>query len=189
MTTTVAFLNGSQQRTPVSAAQPLPVQGASGGTPMTVQGDGITVAVTPVLSVAGAYADGNLLFDLTAVSSAVLAAGDECYVQSLTVIDKDAEGIAMDVYVSQGTTSLGTIRSAPNITDANIVANQLQRLCKIVTGDYDTVSAAKIATMGNLALPIKTGAGTSFSIGAIARSAATFTAADDIVLLVGIARK
>lgn len=160
----------------------------SDGTTINVQGSAIVVTLTPTASTS-AYVDGDIFFDLTEVLNAVLAAGDTCYVQSITVIDKDAEGLALDIYVAQGSTSLGTVSSAPSISDANIVANVMQRLCQFATSDYTTLNGAKIASIGNLAFPVKTSGSTSFWLGAIARSGATLSSTSDIVVLVGIARK
>lgn len=168
-------------------ASSLAVAIASDQSRIGVDGDVTLISVTPTLDTS-AYAAGDLLFDLTAVLAAVATAGDTCYVHSLTVIDKDSQAKAMDVYVAQGSTSLGTLNAAPNISDANVVANQMQLLCQIGTGDYVTLSGASIATIKNLGLPLKTSGSTSFYIGAVTQGAPTQTASG-IVLLVGVARK
>jgi len=169
--------------TPASGVQT--VQGIASGTPVAIRASAVGVSVTPTCDTS-AYAAGDLLFDMTAISNAALTAGDTVLIQSLTVIDKDAQAKAMDVYIGSGNTTLGTLNSAPNISDANIAANDLQLLCQIGTGDYATISGASVATIKNLALPVQS-VTTTLYIGAVTQGAPTQTASG-LVLRIGIVR-
>ena len=150
-------------------------------------GPAFMVAATPVLSIAGAYADGNVLFDWTAIAAA-LTAGDSLLLQSLTIIDKDDEGSAVDIYSAIASTTLGSLRAAPTMTDAQAVASQVQRVCQFGSGDFTDLGGFRIATISGLALPIPTTT-TSFYLAGIARAAVTYTAVDDMVLLAGLVRR
>lgn len=162
---------------------------ASDHSVISVSGDGDVIAVTPTVDNNVAYAAGDLLFDLTTITNAVRAIGEVAYIKSLTVIDKDAQGIAMDVYVGNANTSLGTVNSAPNISDANVAANSIQRLCQIGSGDYSTLSGTKIATRDDISLEIKAAGGSrALYIAAVTQGAPTQTTGG-LVLLVGLAWK
>ena len=152
---------------------------------VSAAGDGDLIAITPTCDT-NIYASGDLLFDLTAVANAVRSNGDVAYIKSLTVIDKDAQGTAMDIYVSTGSTTMGTLNSAPNISDANIVANQMQLLCQIATSDYATLSGAKIASL-EISKAVEAAAGTrSIYIGAVTQGGTPTYTASGLVLLVGL---
>lgn len=152
-----------------------------------VVGDGDLVTVTPTLDT-NVYAGGDLVFDLTAIAGAVREIGDIGYLKSLTIIDKNAQGTALDIYVAQGSASFGTLNSAPNISAANIAANQVQLLTSFLASDYKTLSGARIATRQDLALEIKAAWGTrDYYIAAVAQSGQTPTyTAGGLVLLVGV---
>lgn len=153
--------------------------------PMPAKGDGDVIAITPTCDTS-IYASGDLLFDLTAVANAVRANGDIAYIKSLTLIDKDAQGVAMDIYVSTGSTTMGTLNAAPSISDANIVANQMQLLCQIATSDYATLSGAKVATLEVSRMVEAAAASRSIYIGAVTQGGTPTYTASGLVLLVGL---
>jgi hypothetical protein len=97
--------------------------------------------------------------------------------------------LALELYVALANGTLGTVNSAPNISDANMVANQVQHLGDISTGNFRDLGGAKVATRQDLALQVQAAAN-SRSIWIAGRVAGattpTFAAATDLVLLVGI---
>lgn len=173
------FVDANGNAVPQSAAAPQPVQGS-----VTL------ISVTPTIDT-GIYAAGDLLFDVTAIAAAVLAQGDGCLVDSLTVIDKDGQAAPIDVYVSQGNASMGTINAAPSISAASFAANLPRLLCQVLAGDYTTVKAGlKQATKPGLALEVKAGAATTgIYLSAVVQGTPTYTNAANLVLLVGIVRQ
>lgn len=153
---------------------------------IAVAGDGDVIAVTPTVDTS-AYANGDLVFDLTAITNAVRVAGETAFIKSLTIIDKDAQGAALDIWVAQGNTTLGALNAAPNITDANIAANRMHFLASILAGDYKTLSGAKIATRQDLSLEVKAGSATrDYYIAAVSNGSTPTYTAGGLVLLVGV---
>lgn len=147
------------------------------GTP----GDVIQVALSLDTS---AYADGDVLADLQEVANFVRANGGRAIIQSITVLDKDDQGIAMDLFVSPLAVTLGTENSGPSISDAN--AEGLQHICRVEAGDYLDLGGCRIATKRGLGVTVEAGAATrSMYVGAITRGAPTHSAAG-IVLLIGL---
>ena len=153
-----------------------------------VQGDGEVFLVVPTVDTS-IYADGEVLFGWTEIPSAVRTNGDVGYIKSVTVIDKADQSLALELYVAQANGSLGTINTAPSISDANMVANQVQHLADIGTSNFRDLGGAKVATLQDRALQVQAAAG-SRSIWIAGRVAGlttpTFANADDLALLIGI---
>ncbi|GAT33302.1 hypothetical protein TSACC_3697 [Terrimicrobium sacchariphilum] len=85
----------------------------------------IIVDLVPTLDTS-AYAAGDVLFDRTVLDIGNYANPGQSAVQkirgrilSIGVLDKDDQGIAMDLYFLKADVSLGTVNAAPSITDAN----------------------------------------------------------------------
>ena len=133
-----------------------------------------------------AYASGDLIADTLALSSAFRVSDGSGVLQSLCLIDKAAQGVALYVVLLSSTTSLGTVNAAPNISDANAV--NILGVVSIGTSDYVTVSGTKVATIRNIGLPIKAISGTANLGAAILNSTGTptFGTASDLVARFGI---
>jgi hypothetical protein len=148
-----------------------------------------TVGMSNVLNVTlsldtSAYVSGDVLADLQAVADFMRADGGRATIQSLTVLDKDDQGLEMDILISPTSTSLGTENSAPNISDTN--AENLQRICNVASGDYIDLGGSKMATKTGIGLVVEAAAGsTTMYIGAITRGAPTHTASG-IILTLGL---
>ena len=82
---------------------------------------GNLVRVTPTV-VAGETADDDIMFDATEIPNAVSSRGGVSLLRNMTIIDKDAENVDMDIIFMQVQTNFGTADSAPSITDANLQA-------------------------------------------------------------------
>lgn len=94
------------------------------------------------------------------------------------VVDRDDQGIALDLVLMNASTNLGTLNSAPNISDDNITSAVLATV-SLVAGDYVDLGGARVATK-ILSLPIPlVGPAASLSvwIGGISRGTPTYTAA------------
>ncbi|PTX99161.1 hypothetical protein DB345_01950 [Spartobacteria bacterium LR76] len=85
----------------------------------------VIVDFVPTLDTS-AYAAGDVLFDRTVLDIGNYANPGQNAVQkirgrilSVGVLDKDDQGVAMDLYFLKADVSLGTANAAPSITDAN----------------------------------------------------------------------
>src|SRR5437868_1053400 len=109
-----------------SAGAPSYGQGENARSQATVSGaqrtngadsDVVTVTLTTDTS---AYASGDLIADTQVIGSNVVdQAGGAVILDSLTIVDEDAQGVKLYVIISSAVTSMGTENSAPNISDAN----------------------------------------------------------------------
>jgi len=132
------------------------------------------IAVVPVCDTS-IMASGDLIADATAIAGAVRVTGGRAILQSLTILDSDAQGVAFSIYFMSTSTSFGTLNSAPNISDANLAAGLLGRV-DVATADYTTLSGAKVASLKNIGLVIEVPATTMYFAIVNSTGTPTFTA-------------
>lgn len=146
----------------------------------------MTVVRTLTLSLdTSAYASGDLLADSQEVADAVLENDRGGILQTLTVIDKDDQGAAFDVWITDANVTFGTENSAPSISDAN-AANILGRI-QVTTGDYYDLGGCRVAHLSGLAMPIKPVAGgRSIYVAAVNGTGTPTYTASGVVLRLGI---
>lgn len=134
----------------------------------------------------GAYASGDLIADTQQFDAFFRKADGTGVINTITVTEKDAQGAAFYVIIHRTSTSMGTENSAPNITDANLVAG-IQHIVAFATTDFVTVSGTKIATKANLGLPVMAVSGTDDLYFSILNSTGTPTyASGEIQLGIGV---
>lgn len=151
----------------------MPNRTNNGGTLRTTSGTGNSVTVTCTLDTS-AYASGDLIMDTTAITDAVDRAGGYATLDSISILDEDAQGVALTIVLLSASTSCGTINSAPNITDANLRSNYLG-IVNVATTDYVTFSGAKLGTVRDLGLTLKAASNTRTLYFAILNGAGTPT--------------
>lgn len=123
-------------------------QATASGAQRTTNGDADVYTVTFTLDTS-AYASGDLLADTQTLSlTAIDQKGGCAILDTLTIIDEDAQGVKLYVIISSASTSMGTENSAPNISDAN--ARNILAVLTVLTTDYVTVSGTKVATLRGL---------------------------------------
>lgn len=137
---------------------------------------GVVLDLTPTLDT-NAYADGDVLFDTTAVASAFDYAAGVRKLESVHILDEDDQGIALDLVFLDSNVSLGTFNAAPNISDAN--ARKIIGRVSIATGDYIDLGGARIATKAGIGQLLKAAAAsTTLYVAGITRGGTpTYTAA------------
>lgn len=151
----------------------------TGATP----GDVITFTATVE---AAAYADGDILFDATAVADFVRTAGGRAIIQSLTVYDKGDQGVAFDLFSSPVTVDFGTVNSAVSISDADAILG-VQRVCRVESADYVDLGGVRVATLTNLGIMIEADtASTSIYFAGVTRGAPTYASTSDLVFRFGV---
>ena len=100
------------------------------------------IQVTPTLDTS-AYASGDLLFDVTTITSAALASGGAVELVSVMVLDEDDNGTAVDLYLTNLSTSWGTFNAALAATDA--IGRGVQAYIPIAAADFVDIGGCKIA--------------------------------------------
>ncbi len=133
----------------------------------------------------GAYASNDLMADSQEIknvfgTSEINPTG---VLQSLTLIDKDDQGMGMDIFFTDDDTSWGTENSAVSITDA--IAEKILGFTTIAASDYASVGSQQVAHLNNLSMILKgKDKVPSLWIAVVARGSGTY-AADGIDLRLG----
>lgn len=122
------------------------------------------------------YANNDVLADFQEITSFFRAPGECATIHSVTVIDEDDQGTALDLYVSRTGGTLGTENAAISISDAN--AREVQTLAVVAAADFRDMINSQIATkIISPGLVVGGGTSTSLWIGAVVRSGTpTYTA-------------
>ena len=160
----------------VSAANPVPI---------TSQSTTMLAAVALSLDTS-AYADGDVLADTQAFTSVARANDVGFVLQSVVLVDKDDQGMGLDLVLLSANNSLGTENSAPNISDAN--AEAIQGMVQISTSDWYDLGGVRVAQRTNINLPLVPASGTTtLYVAAVSRGTGTYSASG-ITLRLGIQR-
>ena len=134
------------------------------------------VRFTPVVDT-NAYAAGDVLFDTTSVSlSNNTTAGARGTILTASIIDRDDEASqTITLYFLRSNVSLGTINSAPSISDDN--AAEIIGTCTVTTGT--DLGGCKYGDTSGLVIPFELPAQNLF-VAATTGGTPTFTSANDI---------
>jgi hypothetical protein len=167
------------------SSQVVSMQGVAGGTPVPATGVSALRIIT-MSTDTGAYASGDLIADTQQYDGFFRVSNGTGIINTITVTEKDAQGAAIYIIIHRTSTSMGSENSAPNISDANLVAG-IQHIIPVGTADYVTVSGTKIATLKNLGLPVMAVSGTDDLYISILNSTGTPTyASGEIQLGIGV---
>ena len=88
------------------------------------------IRVTPTLST-DAYAQGDVLFTATEIPNAVRESGGCSKLVGAYMFEKQASGSDITFVWTEGSTALGTINATANISDANLLANNICAISKV----------------------------------------------------------
>jgi hypothetical protein len=150
-----ASLNANGQAVMASSSS---VVIASDQTPVPTVGKTNVYSVTPSTDTA-AYASGDLIADTQQMDAFFRIADGTGVIQSITIIDEEAQNLAFYILFMKTSTSLGSENSAPNISDANLSAG-LIGVVPVLTSDWITVSGCSVACIKNIGLPVEAVSGT-----------------------------
>ncbi len=155
------------------------------GTTDRVTVGGLTLIDVTLTLDTSAYASGDLLADTQAVASAVRVNDGKGILHSVTIIDEDDQGVAMDIYFLSANNTLGSENAAPSISDAN--ARDILCRVSVAAADYTDLGGVRIADIHGLNRIIKgASASTSIYVAVVnGPSAPTFTASG-LKLRIGI---
>lgn len=134
----------------------------------------------------GGYSNASVLYADTQQLDAFFNKTDGAgVINSVTVIDVDAQGAPFTILFHKTSTTAGTEGSAPNINDANTKAAVLGTVA-VSPGDYVAFSGTKIASIKNIGLPVKAVSGTDDLYVSILGGATSATfASGTIPLIIG----
>lgn len=167
------------------SSQVVSMQGVTGGTPVPATGVSALRIIT-MSTDTSAYTSGDLIADTQQYDGFFRVTNGTGIINTITVTEKDAQGAAIYIIIHRTSTSMGTENSAPNISDANLVAG-IQHIIPVAASDYVTVSGTKIATLKNLGLPVMAVSGTDDIYFSILNSTGTPTyASGEIQLGIGV---
>lgn len=140
---------------------------------------GEVVTATPVLDTA-IHASGDTLFDRTLLANAVKANGERAILQSVTLVDKDDQGAAVDLFLLEADVLFGAVNAPPSITDANAV--NVHFIGSIAAADWIDLGGNRVASLKGIGLMVKAGAASrDLWIAAVTRGTPTHTAAGIVV--------
>lgn len=137
---------------------------------------------TPTLDT-NAYANNDTLFDAAVVTGALFDKDRAAILDCITLLDKDDQGVAIDLHFFSSAVTFGTINAAPSISDADIL-NHLGFVA-IATGDYKDLGGARVAFKNNLGIIVKPASTTSniYCAAQLGASTPTFTASGILIRL------
>lgn len=110
------------------------------------------VEVTMTLDTA-IYATGDVLTDTVSLTDILRTVGGTGIIQSIHLLDEDAQGQAIDVVFFRTNVSLGTKNSPVSISDAN--AREILGVVNIATSDYVNLVNSYSVTKTNLGIGVK----------------------------------
>ncbi|NUN02131.1 MAG: hypothetical protein HUU41_13525 [Bryobacteraceae bacterium] len=130
------------------------------------------------------YASGDVLADTQELQDALRRRDAKGILRTLTVIDKDDQGAAMDVYFFSRNVSLGTENSTPSLTDANF--EYYLGHISVESADYKDLGGAQVACIKNENIELQSSdASRNVYVAVVTRGTPTHTASG-IVLGFGI---
>lgn len=107
------------------------------------------IRVTPTLDT-NAYAQGDVLFVATEIPNAVIGLGGCSKLVGGYIFDKSDGGDNISFIFTEGNTALGTINATANISDADLLANNICGFTKMDTAQATSgqhIDASKIHQM------------------------------------------
>jgi hypothetical protein len=167
-------------------------QASTGGDPDQESDARMVVGSSNVLDVTlsldtSAYASGDVLADTQVVNGALRVSDGTGILQSVTLIDKDDQGVALYLYFLSANVVMGTENAAPSISDTD--AASILGVVAIATSDYQDLGGARVATKTGVGLAIKAVSGTDDIYVAAVNGTGTPTySAGGLVLRLGLLR-
>jgi hypothetical protein len=149
-------------------------------------GGATTVAAVTLSIDTAAYASGDLIADTQIVEGALRLTNGTGVLQSLVLVDRADQGVALDVYFLDSSVTMGTENSAPSISDDN--AGSILGVVSLTTSDYNDLGGARVGHKENIGIVLKAASGTDDIYVAVVNGTGTPTygAADALRLRLGI---
>jgi hypothetical protein len=145
------------------------------------------LSVTPVMANAGsgAYSSGDLVGAPIETGEMMLNDGGQALLTSLTVLDKAAQGAALDIwFFREEPTMANADNAAFDLTDANL--EKAIGHVKVVAGDYSAGSSGSMACVRNINLLLQSVAKKRSVWVAVASRGTPTYASLDLILKFGV---
>lgn len=157
---------------------------------------GNVIRVTPTVDT-NAYADGDVFFNATEIPNAVSYRGGISKLVGISAVSVDAESVDCELLFHEvGGVNLGTLNSAPDISDANFLNLKILGIHEMKNADWisnhsSSDSEASVysnaltqADQSPIGMLLKANEGsTSVYVSAIAKESTNFAAATDLQLI------
>lgn len=152
---------------------------------VTAYGNSVLISVTPGCDTGGTNS-GDLLFEQATITGAMRINGGTGILQSLTLLDKDDQGVEMDLYVYSDSVDFGTLDSAPSISDSD--AEKILCQINVASTDWKDLGGCRVATKSGLGIVVGSAtATTNLWVAGVVQGNSTFTASG-LVLTFGFLR-
>lgn len=152
---------------------------------VTVRTPDAVKGFVPALDTAGAYAAGDLLWDSTPITDAMLDDGGVGLLQSIVLRDVNAQGPALTLYITDAPVDFGIVNAAPTISAADAAA--IVAIIDVTADRWKSLGGVKVAQAEFTPRLIKAASNTkNFWVAAVVGGAATYTSAAGITGKVGI---
>ena len=168
----------------------------STSTQMGIKGKVIRVTPTIPIGSPTAFGDGDAMTEtLVEIPNATEYEGGVSLLRNISIFNKDNEdcGIEVIFFENNSTSAFGTANAAPDITDANALANNPLGTTSIVAADQNQAGVWSIGTSGLLTddhinpLMLQSASGsTSVYFAIVSRDTATLASTTDITLIFSI---
>lgn len=122
-----------------------------------------------------AYASGDVIAEVQAITNAVRVSGGTAILQDLVLTDEDDQGVAMTLYFFDGAVTLGTENGAPSLSDAD--NRKSLGYVDISASDWKDLGGVRTAHKPNIGMLIKPASGRDIQVGIVnGTGTPTFTA-------------
>lgn len=116
------------------------------------------ITVTPTVQNNNAYDANDVIFDAVEIPLAVPVAGGTAILDSIVVIDTADQKAQMHLVFMNAATSLGTLDSAPDIDDTEVLT--VIGTVEVLAASYNDLGANSVATKTAVGLAVKAASGT-----------------------------
>jgi hypothetical protein len=151
--------------------------------PLTVGDVTEKISVTLTLDTA-AYASGDLIADAQAITGLARATGKGGVIVDMIVVDEDDQKVAIDVYVTQVSTSWGSENAAPTVTDA--VARSIQAIIPVAAADYKDLGGVGVAHIKNIQAVFETSGSADMYVAVVSNASTPTYTASGVKLVFGV---
>ena len=131
------------------------------------------------------YSANDVLADRQELAGMFREGTGNAEIQSVVVVDKDDQGVAMDLVFLDSDVAIGTENSAVSISDTN--AAKVVGIVSVTTANYVDLINSQVATKSDLGIRVQGASDqSSLWVGAITRGGTPTHTASGIVLRVGV---
>lgn len=122
-----------------------------------------------------AYASGDVIAEVQALTNAVRVATGTAVLQDITLVDEDDQGVAFTLHFFDGSVTLGAENSAPSISDAD--ARKHLGYIDVATTDWKDLGGVRVCSLKNVGMTVKPASGRDIYVGIVnSTGTPTFTA-------------